>query len=60
MDKKFIITKNKSTANKLLAAGFILVSNIADVWTFQNVAPHNFNFDTFDKKDIAFTNILSI
>lgn len=60
MDKKFIITKNKAVANHLIAAGFVLVSNIADVWTFQNTVPHNFSFDVFDKKDIAYTNILSI
>ena len=60
MDKKFIITKNESTANKLIAAGFHLVSNIAGVWTFQNVVPHNFSFESFDKKQIAYTNILSI
>lgn len=60
MDKKFIVTKNESTANKLIAAGFHLVSNIAGVWTFQNVVPHNFSFENFDKKQIAYTNILSI
>lgn len=60
MNKKFIVTKNEDTARKLLAAGFNLVSNIAGIWTFQNVIPHNFNFENFDKKEIAYTNILSI
>lgn len=60
MNKKFIVTKNESTANQLIAAGFNLVSNIAGVWTFQNVVPEHFNFETFDKKQIAYTNILSI
>lgn len=58
--KKFIVTKSESVANKLIAAGFNLVSNIAGVWTFQNVVPHNFSFENFDKKQIAYTNILSI
>lgn len=60
MDKKFIVTKNETAANKLIAAGFHLVSNIAGVWTFQNVVPNNFSFENFDKKQIAYTNILSI
>ena len=58
--KNFIITKNQNVANKLLAAGFNLVSNSAGVWTFQNIAPKNFSFDVIDKKEIAYTNILSI
>ena len=59
-NKKFIITKNKSVADKLVAAGFRLMSNSAGVWTFQNIAPKNFSFDVIDKKEIAYTNILSI
>lgn len=60
MEKKFIKTTDKITADKLSASGFNLVSNIAGVWTFQNVIPHNFSFEGFDKKKIAYTNILSI
>lgn len=60
MNKKFIVTQNQDVAKQLIAAGFNLVSNVAGVWTFQNIAPHNFNFDKFDKKQIAYTNILSI
>ena len=60
MDKKFIITKNKSVADQLIAAGFNLVSSSAGVWAFQNIIPKNFSFDNFDKTSIAYTNILSI
>lgn len=60
MNKKFIKTTDKVTAEKLSAAGFNLVSNIAGVWTFQNIVPHNFSFENLDKKKIAYTNILSI
>lgn len=60
MDKKFIVTKNKSVAEQLISAGFNLVSNFAGVWTFQNTPPTNFNFETLDKKSIVYTNILSV
>lgn len=60
MNKKFIVTQNQDVAKQLIAAGFNLVSNVAGVWTFQNIVPHNFSFDKFDKKQIAYTNILSI
>lgn len=60
MDKKFIITKDKSVADKLLAAGFNLVSSSAGVWTFQSAAPKNFSFENIDRTAIAYTNILSI
>ena len=58
MNKKFIITKDKSIAEQLIMAGFNLISNSADVWTFQNAVPKNFNFENFDKKKIAYTNKL--
>lgn len=60
MDKKFIVTKDEYTANQLIADGFNLVSNIAGVWTFLNETPKNANFETFDKKKVAYSNILSI
>lgn len=60
MDKKFIVTKNKSVADQMITAGFKLVSECAGVWTFQNIIPKNFSFDNFDKTSIAYTNILSI
>jgi hypothetical protein len=60
MDKKFIVTKDKSVADKLLAAGFNLVSSSAGVWTFQSITPKNFSFENIDRTAIAYTNILSI
>lgn len=60
MDKRFIVTQDKTVADKLMAAGFKLVSNLPGTWTFVNVAPTNFSFEAIDKKAIAFTNILNI
>lgn len=60
MDKKFIITKDKSVADQLIAAGFNLISSSAGVWTFQSITPKNFNFENIDRTAIAYTNILSI
>lgn len=60
MDKKFIVTKDKSVADKLLAAGFNLISSSAGVWTFQSIAPKNFNFENINRTAIAYTNILSV
>lgn len=58
--KKFIITKDESTATKLLTGGFQLVSSVAGVWTFLNVAPTNFSFAEIDKATYSYTNILHI
>ena len=60
MDKKFIVTKDKSVADQLIAAGFNLISNSGGVWTFQSLTPKNFSFENIDKTAIAYTNILSI
>ena len=56
--KKFIITKDESTANQLLACGFKLVSNVANVWTFMNNTPVNFNFNEIDKSKYSYSNTL--
>lgn len=56
--KKFIITKDESTATKLLTCGFQLVSNISGVWTFMNIAPTNFSFAEIDKKTYSYSNNL--
>ena len=58
--KKFIITKDESTANKLIAGGFQLVSNVSGVWTFMNSAPKNFSFAEIDKKTYSYSDILCI
>lgn len=60
MNKKFIVTQNKAVANQLIAAGFTLVSNMGEIYSFLNEAPKNFNFESVSKKDIAYTNILNI
>ena len=56
--KKFIITKNETTANKLLTCGFQLVSANAGVWIFMNVVPTNFSFAEIDKKTYSYSNNL--
>jgi hypothetical protein len=60
MDKKFIVTQDKTVAGQLIAAGFKFISNLSGTWTFVNVMPANFSFEAIDKKAIAFTNILNI
>ena len=60
MNKKFIIVQDETTAHKLIANGFHLVSNLNNTYTFMNQAPQHFNFDEVDKSKLAYTNILSI
>ena len=60
MDKKFIKTTDKSTADKLIAAGFKLISQVGSIYIFLNQPPKNFNFDVIDKKMIVYDNILSL
>lgn len=56
--KKFIITKDESTANKLLTCGFQLVNNTSGIWTFMNIAPKNFSFAEIDKGKYSYSNNL--
>lgn len=58
--KKFIKTTDKPTADKLIAEGFKLISQVGNIYTFLNELPKNFNFDAVDKKMIVYDNILSI
>lgn len=58
--KNFIKTTDKPTADKLLTEGFKLVSQIGGVYTFLNQPPKNFNFETIDKKQIVYDNMLSL
>ena len=58
--KKFIITKDESTANKLISCGFQLVSSASNSWTFLNIAPKNFSFAEIDKKAYSYTDILCL
>ena len=57
-NKKFIITKDESTANKLIACGFQLVNNMSGSWVFLNIAPKNFSFSEIEKEKYSYTNIL--
>lgn len=58
--KNFIKTTDKETADKLISAGFQLVSQSGSIYTFLNQAPINFNFDVNDKKKVVYTNTLNI
>ena len=58
--KKFIITKDESTANKLINCGFQLVNNTFGSWVFLNIAPKNFSFAEIDKKAYSYTDILCL
>lgn len=58
-DKNFIITKDKSVSDMLIAHGFILLSQIGGTYTFQNVR-NNFNFASIEKGKIYYSDILSL
>lgn len=59
-EKKFIKTTDKEIVDKLIFAGFKLVSQSSGIYTFLNQSPNNFNFDAADKKKVVYTNILNI
>lgn len=58
--KKFIITQDKSVSDKLIAHGFLLLSNNCGTYTFVNEPRENFNFSKFDMTKIHFTDKLFI
>lgn len=58
--QNFITTTDKETADKLLSAGFQLMSQNGNAYTFLNQLPKNFSFDEVDKNKMAYTNILSM
>ena len=58
-DAKFIVVQDKNTANQLMTAGFNLVSQINNVYTFMNVIPKHFKFENIDIKKLAYTNMLT-
>ena len=60
MDKKFIKTTDIETANKLIAFGFKMVTNIGNVYTFLNDTPPNMFFDSVDTSKIVYDNKLSL
>ena len=57
--KKFVITRDETAANQLLASGLRLLSNVSGTYTFVN-DPVKFNFEQFDKKLVCFTNNICI
>ena len=59
-EKKFIKTTDKETADKLISAGFQLVAQSGNAFTFLNQPPKNFSFEEVDKTRMAYTNILSM
>ena len=58
--KQFIKTTDKPTADKLVAEGFKLISQVGSVYTFLNQPPKNFNFEGVDKKKMVYDNTLSL
>lgn len=58
--QNFITTTDKETADKLISAGFQLVSQSNGVHTFLNQLPTNFSFDEVDKKKMVYTNMLGL
>ncbi len=57
--KKFIKTTDKATADKLIACGLRLVSQIGSIYTFLNDAS-NLSFDVIDKKQVVYDDKLSL
>ena len=60
MKHNFIKTTDESTAKKLIAEGFKLVSQVGQVYTFLNDIPESFHFESIDKNNIAYSNMISI
>lgn len=58
--KNFIKTTDADTAQKLMALGFKLVSQMGNVYTFLNEASHSLTFESVDKSKIAYDNKLSL
>lgn len=57
-DAKFIVVKDKSTADSMIAAGFQVVSHMNGIYTFMNTIPQYFKFENIDVKKLAYTNTL--
>ena len=58
-DAKFIVVQDLNTAKTLISAGFQIVSQINNIYTFMNVIPKHFKFDNIDIKKLAYTNVLT-
>lgn len=59
MDKKLVKTTDEKTAQQLIEAGFKLISNIGNMYTFLNDMS-NVKFDAIDTKKIVYDNKLSL
>lgn len=57
-DAKFIVVQDVNTANKLVSAGFQIVSQVNGTYIFMNVIPKHFKFENIDIKKLAYTNML--
>lgn len=57
-DEKFIVVQDVNTVNKLISAGFQIVSQINNTYTFINAIPKHFNFENIDIKKLVYTNTL--
>lgn len=58
--QNFIMTTDKYTADKFIAAGFTMLRNSGGIYVFLNTLPNNFTFSSIDKTKFCFTNILSM
>lgn len=56
--QKFIIVQDDKTANQLISAGFQLVSQVNNTYTFMNTVPKCFKFENLDIKKLAYTDVL--
>lgn len=56
---KFIIVQDLNTASQLMSAGFQLISQNNNTYTFINVVPKHFKFENIDIKKLAYTNTLT-
>ena len=60
MNKKFIKTTDEETANKLIALGFKVVSQIGSVYTFWNEPSQKMTFDSVDVTKFVYDDKLSL
>ena len=58
--QNFIMTMDKSTADKLVTAGFTMLCSNGGYYVFLNQPPKNFTFGSIDKTKFCFTNILGM
>lgn len=59
-NQKFIMTKDKATAQSFISSGLKLVSQIGGTYTFLNQYLKHFNFGEIDKSKYCFSDILSM